>query len=218
MPTFNMGDMLNCCRGWHDFSDGATECHVCGLASNEASVPSADTLAADKAKVLASFPDADEDDREPCRECGAVPGTPEYGTVGDGFDGLSPSCADKAEPKEYPVRLWATLRGVAETTIEARNHDEAVEKARALKHSEFRFDPADGYDIEGDETIHVDWPYDEDEGDDPVEIDKRKDGEPFSWVACEIVKELAALYGNPDYEDAVHDLISRAKVACSKES
>jgi predicted metal-dependent peptidase len=44
--------------------------------------------------------DRSEDDDEACRECGAVPGTPEYGTVGDGFDGLCPSCADKAEPDE----------------------------------------------------------------------------------------------------------------------
>lgn len=35
-----------------------------------------------------------------CRECGAVPGTAEYGTVGDGYDGLCPSCADKAEEEK----------------------------------------------------------------------------------------------------------------------
>jgi hypothetical protein len=40
--------------------------------------------------------DVDED-QEPCRKCGAYPGTSEYGTLGDGFDGLCPSCADKAE-------------------------------------------------------------------------------------------------------------------------
>lgn len=37
------------------------------------------------------------DDVEACEECGAIPGTSDYGTVGDGFDGLCPSCADKAE-------------------------------------------------------------------------------------------------------------------------
>lgn len=35
-----------------------------------------------------------------CRECGAIEGTEEYGTVGDGFDGLCPSCADKADHGE----------------------------------------------------------------------------------------------------------------------
>lgn len=34
---------------------------------------------------------------ESCAECGAVEGTPEWGTVGDGFDGYCPSCADKRE-------------------------------------------------------------------------------------------------------------------------
>jgi hypothetical protein len=40
------------------------------------------------------------DDVEACEECGAIPGTPDYGTVGDGFDGLCPSCADKAEAEK----------------------------------------------------------------------------------------------------------------------
>lgn len=30
-----------------------------------------------------------------CESCGAIPGEPDYGTVGDGYDGLCPSCADK---------------------------------------------------------------------------------------------------------------------------
>jgi hypothetical protein len=38
-----------------------------------------------------------DEDVEACTECGAIPGTPTYGTVGDGYDGLCPSCADKAE-------------------------------------------------------------------------------------------------------------------------
>jgi hypothetical protein len=32
-----------------------------------------------------------------CLGCGAIEGTEEYGTVGDGFDGYCPSCADKRE-------------------------------------------------------------------------------------------------------------------------
>lgn len=39
MPTYNKTDMLNCCRGWHDFSDDATECRVCGADEGEASSP-----------------------------------------------------------------------------------------------------------------------------------------------------------------------------------
>jgi len=42
-----------------------------------------------------------DDEREDvCHKCGTVEGTPEYGTVGDGFDGLCPSCADAAEARE----------------------------------------------------------------------------------------------------------------------
>lgn len=44
MATMNKIDMMNCCRGWHDFSDGATECHVCGAGEDEASSPNATGL------------------------------------------------------------------------------------------------------------------------------------------------------------------------------
>lgn len=40
------------------------------------------------------------DDMDACTECGAIFGTSEYGPVGDGYDGLCPSCADKAEEKD----------------------------------------------------------------------------------------------------------------------
>lgn len=33
-----------------------------------------------------------------CPGCEAVEGTSEWGTVGDGFDGYCPSCADKRDP------------------------------------------------------------------------------------------------------------------------
>lgn len=47
-------------------------------------------------------------DNEPCRRCGAVPGTSEYGTVGDGFDGLCPSCADQLEDLEKGLLMTKT--------------------------------------------------------------------------------------------------------------
>lgn len=40
------------------------------------------------------------DDDNTCPRCGAVEGTHEWGTVGDGFDGYCPSCADKREESE----------------------------------------------------------------------------------------------------------------------
>jgi hypothetical protein len=36
-----------------------------------------------------------DEPEEECRACGAVEGTPEWGTVGDGYDGLCATCADK---------------------------------------------------------------------------------------------------------------------------
>lgn len=49
--------------------------------------------------LIRALHDAGEDlaDMEPCRECGAIPGTPAYGTVGDGYDGLCGNCADRHE-------------------------------------------------------------------------------------------------------------------------
>lgn len=41
MPTMNRVDMMNCAAGHHDFSDDASECHVCGFAEAEASAPAA---------------------------------------------------------------------------------------------------------------------------------------------------------------------------------
>lgn len=38
-PTLNRVDMLDCAAGHHDFSDDASECHVCGRTQAEASAP-----------------------------------------------------------------------------------------------------------------------------------------------------------------------------------
>lgn len=41
------------------------------------------------------------DDIQACDDCGAVEGTPEWGTVGDGSDGKCPSCADRFESDNF---------------------------------------------------------------------------------------------------------------------
>jgi len=50
-------------------------------------------------KAFARDPKVDAvlDAGEACIKCRAVPETDGYGTVGDGFDGYCPSCADKRE-------------------------------------------------------------------------------------------------------------------------
>lgn len=136
---------------------------------------------------------------------------------------------DEPVEREYGVRIWATYRTVAETTVTATSFDEAVEKAKALAIKgpmlEFSFEIPEGYDPEGDETVHVFGPDDEDlDSDDPwegdgVEIDRRSDGEPFSWEACAIVKDMAKLHGlptDPECLTQIEALINRAKAACTK--
>lgn len=126
--------------------------------------------------------------------------------------------------RRYGVRLWATFRAVAETEVEAFSFESAVEKAKGISHHDFLYKIEDG--AEGDETTHVFGPADEaPEDDDPwagdgVEIDKRTDGEPFSWAACQIVKDLAKLhdFSNPTFgTEQVKALIKRAHEACQKE-
>lgn len=41
--------------------------------------------------------EVDGEDAVTCPGCGAVEGEDEWGTVGDGFDGYCPSCADERE-------------------------------------------------------------------------------------------------------------------------
>jgi hypothetical protein len=128
---------------------------------------------------------------------------------------------DEPETQEYPVRLWATFRCVCETEIEATSHEEAVAKARELDPDDFNFNFAEGMGIDGDVTAHVDWPDEDDETRDAFEVDLREEGEPFSWVACEIVKDLAKL-ASPDgsldasAEDATEKFVRRAVAACTK--
>lgn len=50
-PTYNTGDMMNCCRGDHDFSDEAPICRVCGV--EEEAAPVAATTTPSAAATLA---------------------------------------------------------------------------------------------------------------------------------------------------------------------
>lgn len=123
--------------------------------------------------------------------------------------------------REYGVRLWATFRACAETSVTATSFAEAVTRARELDHGDFDFKIEE---MDGDETLHVFGPDDDNPGDDDawggdgVEVDKRSKGEPFSWDACQLVKELAAFHGKGWDPKAIISLITRAKAACTKEN
>lgn len=128
--------------------------------------------------------------------------------------------------REYGVRIWATFRTVAETTVTATSFKDAVKKAEELRLTgpvlDFSFSIPEGNDPEGDETVHVFGPDDADlYTEDPwegegVEVDRRADGEPFSWDACAITKDLAKLYCQGWESVTILSLISRAHRACEK--
>lgn len=130
---------------------------------------------------------------------------------------------DAAIERTYGVRLWGTFRACAETTVTATSFDEAVSKARELEHGDFDFKIEE---MDGDESLTVFGPDDDDRDSDDawegegVEVDKRTDGEPFSWDSCQLAKDLAALADikNDTYiREQTAVLIARAKVFCTKE-
>lgn len=57
------------------------------------------SLAVDKVTKDMLF-EFDGDQAEVCRRCEAIEGEPEWGTVGDGYDGYCASCADKRQAAE----------------------------------------------------------------------------------------------------------------------
>lgn len=86
----------------HSVDVDTLKCTACGLFAFECAEYPCDP---GRAPNCAPITD-DLSDDEPCRECGAVPGTSEYGTAGDGYDGLCPSCADEAcEPESKPLKI-----------------------------------------------------------------------------------------------------------------
>jgi hypothetical protein len=118
--------------------------------------------------------------------------------------------------KPFEARMWVSARIVGKTDIDATDIESATDAARELTWHDFVFSIDDDFQVDGDETIHVE-DYD-DEGSDPVEVDMREDGEPFSWEAIRITKALAELYAEPtvDNIEVLKKLISDAHRACVK--
>lgn len=127
--------------------------------------------------------------------------------------------------KTYGVRCWATFRASADTQVEAFNQDGAIAVAKTMDWSMLNFFAnIDDFTVERDETAQVFGPADDgSDHDDPwqgdgLEVDLRAAGEPFSWDAVGIVKELAELGSihNPSYRaDKINELIAKAQVACA---
>lgn len=139
---------------------------------------------------------------------------------GDAIVFTEPVPEPEIETKEYTIRIGVTVRAFASENFEAASWEEAVEKAKAYQPTDFlyRYDH-DG--IEGDELGYLREA--DDYESDEHEIDLRKEGEPFSWFACEIVKDLAKLHGiecgydTHTAQEAIGKLIERARAACTKD-
>jgi len=117
--------------------------------------------------------------------------------------------------KDYYFRIATTRRHYIREDIQAPSLEAAIAKARAIDIHDTYWDNSDDIGgIEGDEMIYID-----DENYDALaEIDMRGPGEPFSWAACDFVKELAKDDAFKSERDAVIALrmwVGRAKELCS---
>lgn len=141
-------------------------------------------------------------------------------TATDPNDALSNITEPEVETKEYTIRIGVTVRAFASENFEAASWEEAVEKAKAYQPADFLYRYAHD-DVEGDEIGYLREA--DDYESDEHEIDLRKEGEPFSWFASEIVKELAALnahrLAHPEQiiADKAIALMEKATAACAKE-
>lgn len=150
----------------------------------------------------------------------------------DALSALDTDDKEEDEPvvREYGVRLWGTFRACTEDTIEATSFEEAVKKAESLSLGNYTLRSFEIETLDGDESVTVYGPDDDDPNDDDnpwcgdgVSVELHDEGEPLSWEAVQLVKDLAEL--DMSSTDAFHStggwgkinaLASRAKRACTK--
>lgn len=131
----------------------------------------------------------------------------EFMTQTDANDALT----SMGEVRTYSVRIRVTGRLYAEDTVEATSIEEACAMAGALDPSTYRFTYEKGDGFDGDEIAYVREADDEEAHE--HEVDLRRSGEPFSWDACQIVKDLAlAVEDGTD----LNSIAARAVAACQK--
>lgn len=101
----------------------------------------------------------------------------------------------------FRLSLYATARVCADDVFEAESLEAAIAKVKADGLGAFTFTLedgcVDGNYVEGDGIADL---IDEDAPDDvePTRVDLREAGEPFSWAACNLAKEVAATPDIPD--------------------
>lgn len=130
---------------------------------------------------------------------------------------------------KFTGHICVTARVMCEALeVEADTLEEAIAKVKAegVEPYVFSYDRSDGH--EGDEIAYLTMR--DDEFIDDVEIDLTQPGEPFSWVACQLAKDIAATPDIPDWsliKDDPDRLIkeietwrvfqARARAACNGE-
>lgn len=127
--------------------------------------------------------------------------------------------------------IRATARVTSEALeVEADTLEEAKAKIRAEGIEPYTFELEDGSDIEGDAIAYIDYIDGKAVDDGPVSVDLPEPGEPFSWAACDLVKQIAKQPDVPDLQlllwdrdrlkseiDALRDFIRKARDICNIE-
>lgn len=135
--------------------------------------------------------------------------------------GLEEDAKESESKTLYGLRFWATARVVFEEEHRFTSLDEAISNASGDFPRSWTIE-----EIDGDQTCSIYRADNETDPDDawngdPVhEVDLRTEGEPFSWEACNIAKDLAKLHpsnGTSRAQLKVDELISRAFKACAKQ-
>jgi hypothetical protein len=120
----------------------------------------------------------------------------------------------------YQLRTMVTARIAGYITIDADTEELAIEQAHKTTADEIVFRVDDDFHVEGDLVGFIKPEYDgtpETENADEIELDLREDGEPRSWMAVEIVKEMAKL-GDKATPEQIDALIQRSIEACKKDT
>jgi hypothetical protein len=116
---------------------------------------------------------------------------------------------------DYCVTASMTARVHYTESVAAASVEEAIAMAKQANYFGNQVFDYEGDGCEGDEIIYI-LPLD-DRTADGTEVDCRADGEPFSWEACQIVKDLAKLKYSPLDSATFAEFIKRAVSACTKE-
>jgi hypothetical protein len=107
----------------------------------------------------------------------------------------------------YSVRLSVTTRAYHEIEIDAVDDEQAFNLVQQIDMRDYAWAFEDA-GIDGDEIAYILGNEDQEL---EIELDLRSKGEPFSWVACAIVKQLAVATSDEERQR----LVVCARDACT---